>query len=347
MRLIEIIKKNNYKTISIVGLAKNAGKTVTLNYLIEESIINKMKIGITSAGRDGEKIDVATNTEKPSIYVIKGMLVATAKQAMMLSDVFLEIIEATNINTPMGEVIISRVKRNGYIQIAGPVNSTDMKYVCERLNFYGADLVFVDGAIDRRAVSSPSVTDACIIATGAVLSRDMKKVINMTAHAVECFKVEEVSNKIKQIILENYKTSIIQNAGNLKNSKEVIIPNIEVNIISGKIISEYISINTTHVFIKGAVTSKLLRDISQNKYFKNIVIIVEDGTKIFADIDTWKDLKVKGLKIMVLNKIEIIALSLNPISPEGYYFDSEEFKSKISRCISDIKIIDVVSGGDK
>ena len=37
MRLIETIKQNNYETISIIGLAKNAGKTVTLNYLIEEA----------------------------------------------------------------------------------------------------------------------------------------------------------------------------------------------------------------------------------------------------------------------------------------------------------------------
>ena len=34
MRIIEIILQNNYRTVSIVGLAKNAGKTVALNYLV-------------------------------------------------------------------------------------------------------------------------------------------------------------------------------------------------------------------------------------------------------------------------------------------------------------------------
>lgn len=341
MRLIEIIKKNKYKTVSIVGLAKNAGKTVALNYLIEESIRNNMTIGITSIGRDGEKVDIITRTEKPSIFVSKGMYVATAKNAMLISDVLLEILEATDINTPMGEVIISRVIRGGHIQLAGPVTASHMKYVCDRMNFYGADLVYVDGAVDRKASSSPAITDACIISTGAVLSRDMKKVINMTAFAVECFKLNEVSSNIKNIILKNYKTSIIE------NFEEVIVPKVEVSLVNGKRISELINENTTHVFIKGAITSRFLKDISENKYYKNIIIVIEDGTKIFVDINTWNDLKAKGLKINVLNKIEVIAVTLNPLSPEGYYFDSEEFKNKISHYISDVKIIDVLSGGDE
>ena len=80
MRLIETIQKNNYETISIIGLAKNAGKTVTLNYLIEEAYKINIKIGITSTGRDGENTDLVTETQKPSIEVTEGMYVATAKK---------------------------------------------------------------------------------------------------------------------------------------------------------------------------------------------------------------------------------------------------------------------------
>ena len=69
MRLIEIIKQNNYETVSIIGLAKNAGKTVTLNYLIEEAINLNIKTGIASTGRDGENIDLVTKTQKPAIFL--------------------------------------------------------------------------------------------------------------------------------------------------------------------------------------------------------------------------------------------------------------------------------------
>lgn len=48
----------------------------------------------------------------------------------------------------------------------------------------------------------------------------------------------------------------------------------------------------------------------------------------------------------MLNKIDVIAVTLNPVSSEGYYFNSEEFKNKISHYITNAKIIDVVSGSD-
>jgi hypothetical protein len=341
MRLIETIKHKNYKTISIIGLAKNAGKTVALNYLIEQANDYNVTVGITSTGRDGESIDLVTNTQKPSIFAKEGMYVATAKGALMISDAKVEILETTGIQTPMGEVIIVKVRQGGNIQVAGPVNTAQMKYVCKRLIYFGADVVFVDGAIDRKAVSSPVITDACIIATGAVLSRDMKIVIERTAHAAECFTFEEVDSNLKNLILRNNKTCIIQNKG------RVIIPDIETSITGGKKIVEQIDEDTTHVFIRGAVTSKVLKDICQSEFIKNIIVVIEDGTKIFIEVNVWNDLKRKGLKLQALNTIDVIAVTLNPVSPAGYFFDSAEFKTKISHYLSNIKIIDVVSGGEE
>ena len=56
-----------YKTISIVGMAKNVGKTTALNYLIEEAEDESIRLGITSTGRDGETTDLVTNTDKPRV----------------------------------------------------------------------------------------------------------------------------------------------------------------------------------------------------------------------------------------------------------------------------------------
>ena len=65
-----------YKTLSIVGMAKNAGKTTALNYLIEEAIDEGIVLGITSTGRDGETQDLVTGTEKPRVFLEEDMLVA-------------------------------------------------------------------------------------------------------------------------------------------------------------------------------------------------------------------------------------------------------------------------------
>ena len=340
MRLIETIKHNNYETISIIGLAKNAGKTVTLNYLIEEAFNFNLRIGITSTGRDGESTDLVTQTEKPPIFVTEGMYVATAKKALLLSKAKTEILETTGITTAMGEVIIVRVRQGGYIQIAGPVSGTDMKYVAGRLKHYGAETVFIDGAIDRKAVSSPVITDACIIATGAVLSRDIKKVLEKTAHTVECYTLKEVDAPVKEIFEKTDKTCI------LKEDGSTLVPNIKTNIMGGKKINTLIDEETTHVFVKGAITSSFLKDLKDNKYLRGIKLIIEDGTKIFTDINVWNELKRKGLKVETMNRINVLAVTLNPISPAGYFFDSDTLKDRMEKILSGIKILDVVSGGE-
>lgn len=341
MRLIETIKQNNYETVSIIGLAKNAGKTVTLNYLIEEADNFNIKTGITSTGRDGENTDLVTETHKPSIFVTEGMYVATAKKTLMLSNAKTEILETTGIPTAMGEVIIVRVRQGGNIQIAGPVNTTDMKYVAGRLKYYGAEVVFIDGAIDRKAVSSPVITDACVIATGAVLSRDLKKVLEKTAHAVECYSLKGTDEHVKNVVRKTNKTCIISEGLN------TVVPDIKTSITGGKKISELIDDKTTHVFVKGAITSALLKDLWENKYLRGIKLIIEDGTKLFTDINVWNEMRRKGLKVEVLNTISVLAVTLNPVSPAGYFFDSEVLKENMEKVLPGVKIVDVVSGGDE
>ena len=77
--MIEILKLlKPYRSVSIIGMNKNVGKTTTLNYILKEAR-GKVSLGLTSIGRDGEEIDVVTSTEKPKIYIEKNAMVATAR----------------------------------------------------------------------------------------------------------------------------------------------------------------------------------------------------------------------------------------------------------------------------
>ena len=65
----ELIRRlNETKTMSIVGMCKNAGKTTMLNWLLTAGHL-RGTLGLTSIGRDGESTDVVTGTEKPGIFV--------------------------------------------------------------------------------------------------------------------------------------------------------------------------------------------------------------------------------------------------------------------------------------
>ena len=129
MTTAELVQQiQQVKSMSIVGMCKNAGKTTMLNWLLAHTG-RRQVLGLTSIGRDGESTDVVTGTEKPSIFVPAGTLIATAKDMLRLGDVTREILMTTGIPTPLGEVIIMRARSDGYVQLAGPSITAQLKEV--------------------------------------------------------------------------------------------------------------------------------------------------------------------------------------------------------------------------
>lgn len=335
MRLIDYLNEK-YTSVSIIGLAKNAGKTVTMNYLIEEAYEADLVLGLTSTGRDGERTDLVTDTDKPEIFVSEGTIIATAKSTLEMGDAGLEILESTEFTSPMGNIIICRVKEDGCVQIAGPVNSKDMVKVKDRMVEYGADLVLIDGAIDRKAVSSPLITDSCIVSTGAVISRDIKKVVLETAYFVEIYSLPKVEDERLEEIRDRLDRTCI-----IDRDYKIVYPEIKTGLGRGKTLTTYVDDDTRYIYIAGAATSSMLRDLVNGK--KNYEIIIEDGTKVFSDRFSWNELMRKGLRVKVLNGINIEAVTVNPLSPYGYSFDSKELTEKIRGCLKDVKVFDVLA----
>ncbi|HSN94825.1 MAG TPA: hypothetical protein VLR89_07170, partial [Anaerolineaceae bacterium] len=142
------------RSLALVGLSKNAGKTTCLNHLIrawQKSGISR-PLGITSIGRDGEEEDVVSGQPKPRIFIYQGTYLATAKSSLSRCDALLDILELSGIRTSFGEVVICKALSDGYVELAGPSQAADL-LACERLlREQDPSLFFVvDGALSRRA----------------------------------------------------------------------------------------------------------------------------------------------------------------------------------------------------
>jgi hypothetical protein len=337
--------KDEHKIISIVGMAKNSGKTVTLNQLIYECIDANINLGLLSTGRDGESEDVATETEKPKIFAESGTYFVTTTELLPLSDATVEIIEITDYRTPLGQILIGRVKDSGYIQIAGPQPLNQIKALANRMLELGGDLVIIDGAIDRRTAAAPSIADATILATGATLSRDINRVIEETIHIANLFSLPPVDSKNREIIseyMDQEQIAIID-----KDSRAHPI-NIKTALNCGNIIGNEIDENSKYLIIPGSLVKTTVEDIiSSTRKFKNIDIVVTDGTKIFIPPKDWLRFMRYGVNIKVLNPINLIAITLNPYAPQGYYFEPDVLLEKTRYFIEDIPVIDVILGGDE
>lgn len=329
---------NKYKTLSIVGMAKNAGKTTALNFLIEEAMDEGIVLGITSTGRDGETQDLVTGTEKPRVYLDQGTLVSVPSQLFGLADAGLEILRRTKYSTAIGELLICKVQDAGYVQIAGPVINSETKKLCQDMFGLGCDLVMIDGAIDRKTIASPETSDAIILATGAVLSRSMKKVVEETAHVVHLYGLPEFeeNDKVTEFIRQDNYEHII--AFNDKGEGKVL--DLVTGLGAARYIDDAIEEDTRYIFIPGAFTNSVVADIT-NKHLKQVEFILKDPTKIFVNIMDWGQLRKRGFKVKVLKNIEIAAITVNPWSPQGYTFDSDVLIEEMRKLIPDMPIIDV------
>lgn len=341
--LIQNIDKK-YKTISIIGMAKNSGKTVALNHLLGEAFELGLTIGILSTGRDGESVDVVTETEKPKIFVEEGTIVVTTSSLLSISDATVEIMQVTDYGTPLGNILIGKVKVSGYLQIAGPQTSKEIRDISNMLIGLGADMVIIDGALDRKFSAAPSISEATILASGAVLSRDMNKVIEETTHLVNLFNLSSIEDAEEREIIEDLmdkgEIAIIDTHLNIE------VLDIKTALSGGKIIGENLKDDSKYVVIPGSLINKTLKDIliTTNKY-KNVEIVISDGTKVFISPKDWIRYTRSGIKVKVLNPINLVAVTLNPYAPQGYYFDPEEFLRRTRHYVKDVPVFDLMLGG--
>lgn len=341
MQIIDLIYPSN-KIVSIVGTFKNAGKTVTLNEIILEAGERGIPIALISTGRDGEKRDVLTETEKPPVYVEKGTIITTVENAIKPEYAGIEILHVTDYNTPMGRVVIGRAMEKGYVEISGPYSARTVRNICEKMMEFGAKLVLIDGSLDRRASAAPFISDGTVLATGASLARSQDLVIDKTLHIINNYSIPKIENElvgdIAQDIIEQGITGVID------EDCSVTYIDTLTSLQSGDDISKQISKKTEYVVLSGSATTCTLLDIMQNAKGK-LKVIIKDGTRVFLPERELHLLNKMGMELRVIDNINIIAITVNPYSPDGYYFDAKSFLENMRKAIPHIPVFDVMQKG--
>lgn len=340
MNFLDILKNNT--TIAILGTGKNAGKTVALNEFINIASQNSIRIGITSIGRDGERQDIVTFTEKPPIFVPKGTFIATAEGCLQSFSTGYEIIDVTPFQTAMGRVVICEVVEDGYVEIAGPDSNSELKRVCGFMRDIGGDKILIDGALNRKTQASPAVADAVVLSTGAVLSRSMETAIQRTKHFAKMLQLQKVEDDIENICREAAEGKVVSF---IDRNKKIIKTDYATALGSAKSIIGEIKAEYEYVVLPGTLTGSFIRSMRDIVRVNDIKIVVMDGTKIFIDRMDYNSFDRAGGKIQVIDPINLAAVTVNPTSPEGYSFDPVIFLDAIREDLYPIDVFDCIQGG--
>jgi hypothetical protein len=317
--------------LALVGLAKNTGKTETLRAILADHVAAGRRVGVTSIGRDGEERDALDpRVAKPRIRLAAGDLVATTAALLRASAIAHERLLRTGVRTPLGEVVVARLYEQGTVEVAGPNVAADVRTVSESMEALGAERVLIDGAIDRRAASSPAVADGLVMATGAVLSDDIGRVVALTREAVELVRLP------------------LATAAGSDQAEEVTLPR---GLVLGSEPARIAALLHEHpragaFRVEGALSERFLESLlgaRRERGGRELRITVADPTKVFLSARGPSWYRRQGLLIEVLQTIELKAITVNPVAPRSHRFDSERVRTMIEDAIEDVPVFDVLA----
>jgi hypothetical protein len=323
------------RALALVGLAKNTGKTETLAAILREHAAAGRLVGVTSIGRDGEEHDVIdARIDKPRVQLQRGSLVATTGALLRSSGLAHERLVRTGVRTPLGEVVLARLSEPGAVEVAGPSAATDVRAVSDAMLELGAEQVLIDGAIDRRAASSPAVADGLVMATGAILGQDIEGVVTATSDAVDLVKLAAAGD--------------MDGGGGARDGEERI--ELDRRLVLNAEPAEIAAMLREHpraetFAVEGAVSERFLEGLlaaRSERAGRELRIVAGDPTKVFLSRRGPRWYERQGVSIEVLRPIELKAITVNPVAPQSHRFDSQTLRELIEAAVPDVPVLDVL-----
>ncbi|MEI6286717.1 MAG: hypothetical protein WCP79_09480 [Bacillota bacterium] len=323
------------KSIAIVGMQKNTGKTETLNWLLKQFKIANTIVGLTSIGIDGETVDQVTDTAKPEITISADTLFATSELHFHAKAFAAEILAVSEQRTALGRLVIARAKECGKILLSGPAQTVWLKKCLCELQNNGAEKTLIDGALFRLSSASPAVADALILATGAALSINLRELVKQTAHTVRMINLP--CSCEKELFFDCAEGIwIITAQGNLQKL------NSQTALAIDKVDRAEIALART-IFVAGGVTDRLIKQLLELKAIP--AVVVRDFTKLFVSADNFARLQARGVEIGVISCSKLLAVTVNPYSPTGYVLNSEQIIAELAAHIT-VPIINIRNQAD-
>lgn len=331
--LVDLVEDSGARIISVVGLAKNTGKTTALIYLARRLGALPGELALTSTGRDGEAFDEITRRGKPTVTIRQGTLATTGRRSLG-QEPGLSVVRDTPYRTATGRIMIVRAEQTARVVLEGPATAAEMgRLVAELIERDGVSRVIVDGSLDRVAAAAPGVADGVILAAGAILGPDVETAIRKARHAVDLFLTGEAAVAVPEGIAPTRFCAVSDDGSNWEVREGSVITDLSlvIGMLEGG--ARYLSVS-------GAVTDGVLEALMERGLFP--VVIARDATRLFVSGRMLARYAEGGGVVRVKRRIRLIALTVNPHNPEGVDFDPDGFLTAMRKAMPDVPVFDIV-----
>jgi hypothetical protein len=285
------------------------------------------RLALTSIGVDGEKIDQATYTSKPEIELYEDVIFITSEKHYRQRRLTSEILDISVKNTSLGRLVTARSITRGKVMFSGPTDTLWLKSMIDGMPQYNVDTTIVDGALSRLSPGSPAVTESMILNTGAAVSANINNLVSQTRFIYNLIRIPCFKSRINDNLLSREKG--IWAIDDQENIHDLKIPS--VFLLKGN--EDKLFQHGTTIYITGAVSDKMLEFLRMQKNIQNIELVVRDFTRLFVKPETYRAFVSSGGRIKVLLRTTLLAICVNPTSPQGYVLNSKELCSALSESL--------------
>lgn len=334
------IRDDGMSVVAVMGMTKNTGKTVALNHLLACAAAERIDVGLTSIGRDGEESDAVFSIPKPPVAVWPGTVVATARDTLVRTTLRTRLLGGSGIDSPMGEVLLVKALERGEMEIAGASRSHDQLRVIELLRRCGASRVFLDGALGRSHHASPAVANGVVLATGAAIGGGVGDVLRKTRDRLAILSIPEASAALRQPCAGLFAA---QGVGLWSADGRPLWHAPIASLNAAEVLVEHDEPAVGRVAATGAVGRKLWAAfMTLAERHPGLQVLVADGTRLFVDASELAALAARDARLWAWRGIRLAGVTVNPFSPLGGHFDAAELLAAARDAFPQHAVTDVV-----
>jgi hypothetical protein len=339
--LSDVVVTSGSRSIAVIGLVKNAGKTTVVNALMASC---DQCYGLTSLGLDGERTDHLTGLAKPRISPPRGTLVATTRGSLERSRYQFDELEELPFHTPLGRVVIGRASGGGEVEVSGPTTLAELRRTIERLQALGAAQVLVDGAINRIGSASPRVSDGLVLATGGMVGDTLDEVLETTAAAVEMLTLPAVDAATQALIAPHLAHG--RRAVCFDGHGQAEVLDLRTVVGEGVTVARLVErLGARTLYVGGALTQEFVDDfVRVLPPRRELRLVVRDATVLVLPPSGVARLLRRGVAVQVLDRLRLLAVTANPFRvPQPY--QPKVFFPAVAEVVGDrVPVFDVVNG---
>jgi hypothetical protein len=297
-----------HATVTVVGLAKNAGKTTVVNHLLEGM---EGRVGLASLGLDGEARDQLTGLAKPRIAPPAGALVLTTMEIRGQTPIFQQL----PYRTAAGAVVIVAAGGGEPVVVSGPTRLDELDEALSALRSAGAERLLLEGALGRLGTAAPGRADAVVLAAGASVAEGGDDLPLRFRLAIDALDLP-VTDQAADVVLDRAAGFEAEAAAQVGEGA----------------VAE----------LAGALTDSLLEALMREQ--RTATLVVADATRVLAGAQTVARARRAGVEIAARRPLRIAALTSSPFHPDASWTPAEAFEALVGASRGRWPVYDVMAG---